>query len=223
VRWLVTGANRGIGLELVRQLVGRGDDVVAAARVPSEAAELAGLDARVVELDVAHPVSVSSFARELGREPLDVLVNNAGVGVGGHALGAIDYGWMERCFQVNTLGALRVTEALLPNLRAGERKLVCNVTSKMGSIDDNSSGGAYAYRASKAALNAVTKSMALDLAIDGFTCVVVHPGWVRTRMGGDGAPVSTEECVTGLLRELDGLDRSQSGTFFDFSGAPVPW
>ena len=223
MRWLVTAANRGIGLEFVRQLIARGEDVVATARVPAEAKGLARLGSRVLELDVAHPVSVSTLARELEGEPLDVLVNNAGIGVGGRAFGSLDYDWMEQCFQVNTLGALRMTEALLPNLRAGERKLVVNVTSKMGSIDDNGSGGAYAYRASKAALNAVTKSMALDLEPEGFTCVVVHPGWVRTRMGGDGAPVTVEACVGGLLSELDELDASRNGSFFDFTGAVVPW
>ena len=223
MRWLVTAANRGIGLELVRQLVARGEDVVATARVPAEASQLQKLGARVLELDVAHRVSVSSFARELEGQALDVLVNNAGVGVGGREFGSLDYDWMDQCFQVNTLGALRVSEALLPNLRAGDRKLIVNVTSKMGSIDDNSSGGAYAYRASKAALNAVTKSMALDLEPEGFTCVVVHPGWVRTRMGGDSAPVTVQACVGGLLGELDELDASKNASFFDFTGAAVPW
>lgn len=223
MRWLVTAANRGIGLELARQLASRGHEVLATARAPQEAKDLGKLDVRVLELDVASPVSVATLAGDLAGEPLDVLVNNAGVGVQGRTFGALDYDWMEECFRVNTLGALRVSEALLPNLRAGERKLVVNVTSKMGSIDDNGSGGAYAYRASKAALNAVTKSMALDLAPEGFTCVVVHPGWVRTRMGGDGAPVTVEACAAGILDELEELDASKNGTFFDFTGAEVPW
>ncbi len=222
-RWLVTGANRGIGLGLVRALTARGEDVVGTARRPEAAAELRASGARVVPLDVTDPASVADLVRALGDEPLDVLVGNAGVGVGRSAPGSLDFDEIRRQFEVNAIGTLRVTEALLPTLRRGTRRLVAHMSSKMGSIADNTSGDAYAYRASKAALNALTKSLAIDLAPEGFTCLVLHPGWVRTDMGGAGAPLSVEESVAGLLAVLDRAGPEQSGRFLDFSGAEVPW
>lgn len=221
--YVVTGANRGLGLELARQLAERGETVIATARDLERAQELRALDVRAEALDVSDAASVARFAQRLERSRVDVLINNAGVGVGGETLGELDYDRLTRFFEVNALGALRVSEALLPNLRAGERKLVANMTSKMGSIADNTSGGAYAYRASKSALNMLTKSLALDLAPEGFCCVVLHPGWVRTEMGGGSAPLSVSESVAGLLTVLDGLDSSSAGRFFDHAGAELPW
>ena len=221
--FLVTGANRGIGLELARQLAARGERVIATARDPEKARELRQLDTRVEALDVADEASVRAFAGRLEGQPVDVLVNNAGVGVGRGELGALDMDELRRCFEVNTLGALRVTQALLENVRAGERKVVANVTSKMGSIADNTSGGSYAYRASKCALNMVTKSLSVDLARDGVTCVVLHPGWVKTDMGGSSAPLSVEESARGLLEVIDGLTPEKTGEFFDYSGETIPW
>ena len=124
---------------------------------------------------------------------------------------------------VNSIGPLRLARALLPNLRAGSGRKIVNLTSKMGSIADNSSGAAYAYRASKAALNMATKSLAIDLQAEGFLCIVLHPGWVQTDMGGSKAPVAVEDSIGGMLTVMDGLDAGDNGEFFDFSGARVPW
>jgi NAD(P)-dependent dehydrogenase (short-subunit alcohol dehydrogenase family) len=220
---VVTGANRGIGLELARQLAQRGEHVIATARRPEAAPQLAELGVRVETLDVADRASVAAFAASLGSEPVDVLVNNAGIGVGGQAFGQLDYDDLERFFRVNSLGALRVAEALLPNLRAGGRRIVANMTSKMGSIADNTSGGAHGYRASKAALNALTKSLAVDLAGEGFVCVVLHPGWVQTDMGGGAAPLSVEDSAAGLIEVIDGLKAADNGSFLDYQGSVVPW
>lgn len=221
--YVVTGANRGLGLEFCRQLAGRGEQVIGTARRPGEADELGDLDVQVFELDVADADSVAEFADAIAGRAVDVLVNNAGIGVDSTGFEEVDPGDLMAFFEVNTVGALRVSQALLPNLRQAETRKIVNITSRMGSIDDNRSGGAYEYRASKAALNMVTRSMAVDLDDDGFTCVVVHPGWVRTDMGGEQAPTSPRESIAGMLDVIDGLERPNSGEFLDYTGARVPW
>jgi NAD(P)-dependent dehydrogenase (short-subunit alcohol dehydrogenase family) len=220
---VITGANRGIGLELARQASAAGATVVATAREPEKAAELNALDVRVEQLDVADADSVARFARSLGDLAVDVLINNAGVGVGHPSLEELDPESLVPMFRVNAVGPLRVTQALLPHLRRGKEKRVVQMTSRMGSIDDNSSGGAYAYRASKAALNMINKSLALDLAGEGFTCIVTHPGWVTTDMGGQGAPLSVQESAAGLLKVVDGLTQDDNGRFLMWSGEELPW
>ena len=219
---LITGANRGIGLALARQLAERGDRVVATCRDPQAAPELAATGVRVEALDVTDGESVEALRRAVD-QPVDVLINNAGVGVRGSELGAFDYGRFRDFFEVNTLGALRVTEAFMPQLRAGSRRLVANVTSRMGSIADNTSGGSYEYRASKAALNMATRSMSIDLAGDGFICMVLHPGWVRTDMGGTAAPLTVDASAAGIIELLDHADREYNGGFYDQTGQLLPW
>jgi NAD(P)-dependent dehydrogenase (short-subunit alcohol dehydrogenase family) len=221
--YLVTGANRGLGLQFARQLSARGEEVLATARRPAEAAALGDLGVEVFPLDVAEATSVAALARGLGGRPIDVLINNAGVGVGHAPLGGLDYDELRRAFEVNALGPLRVTEGLLDNLRRGGRRLVANVTSKMGSISDNGSGGSYAYRASKSALNMLTRSLSIDLRAEAFTCVLLHPGWVRTDMGGASAPLEASQSVAGMLAVLDSLTPARSGEFLDYSGERVPW
>lgn len=221
--YVVTGANRGLGLEFSRQLSERGDEVIATARRPEEAGDLADLDTDVFRLDVADPGSVEEFARVIAGRPVDVLINNAGVGVDSTDFQGLDPGDLMPFFEVNTVGPLRVSKALMPHLRAAESRKVVNITSRMGSIDDNGSGGAYEYRASKAALNMVTRSMAIDLEGDGFICVVLHPGWVQTDMGGPRAPTSPSESIAGMLEVIDDLGPPDSGGFFDYTGARVPW
>lgn len=221
--YLVTGANRGIGLELTRQLCAAGHQVIATARRLREAGQLKALDVRLERLDVAKPESVRDLVERLDGEPIDVLINNAGYGVKDVALAQLDVESLGAFFQINALGPLRVAQALLPNLRDGERKVIAQMTSKMGSIADNTSGGAYGYRASKAALNAIHKSLANDLAGAGFTCVTLHPGWVRTDMGTDAAPLEVGESVAGLVRVIAGLDASRNGEFLDYEGNRVPW
>lgn len=221
--WIVTGANRGLGLEFVRQLGAAGRNVVATVRRPDEAGELAELGARVERLDVTDDDSVAGLARRLEGVSIEVLINNAGYGVGNRRFQDVDPDALKHFFDVNSIGPLRVSRALRPHLETGERRTIVNVTSRMGSIDDNASGGAYGYRASKAALNMITASMAVDLGHDGFICIVLHPGWVRTRMGGDNAPLTPEESVRGMLRVIDGLGPEDNGRFLDHSGKEIPW
>jgi NAD(P)-dependent dehydrogenase (short-subunit alcohol dehydrogenase family) len=225
MRAVVTGANRGIGLELVRQLSARGDTVEAAAR--SEAAELAALTStgrvHLHRLDVADPASVSAFAAALGDDPIDLLVNNAGVyGGSRQQLPEIDYEDAVRTYQINALGPLRVTIALLPGLKKAKGKII-HVTSGMGSIQDNKSGAFYAYRMAKAALNMMSRSLSVDLRGAGVASAVINPGWVKTDMGGPGAPTPVEESVRGMLREIDAFTIDNTGAFLDWKGRPYPW
>jgi NAD(P)-dependent dehydrogenase (short-subunit alcohol dehydrogenase family) len=229
VRYLVTGANRGIGLELCRQLVARGDGVVAAVRDPSAAGALRAFDpgdGRLVihACDVADDASVRGLAVALGDAALDVLINNAGVWGGEHqSLRDFDPVEAVRTYEINALGAVRVTIALLPHLRRGTVKKIVHVTSGMGSIEDNTSGGSYGYRMSKAALNMAARSMAVDLRGDGIACAVINPGWVKTDMGGAHAPTPVDDSARGMLAAIDALDLSTSGTFLHWKGRHYPW
>lgn len=220
MRWIITGANRGIGLALTKQLVARGEDVIATARDPERATELVATGCMVVPLDVRDPATVEAFAATLGSERVDVLVNNAGLGAWDQ-LGALDYDTAAAAFDTNALGPLRVTEAVLPRLGEGSR--VVNITSRMGSIGENSSGGAYGYRMSKAALNMATSCLAVDLAERSITVVAVHPGWVKTDMGGAGALIETDDCATSILATIAGLGADDSGSFLDRDGASIAW
>ena len=215
---LVTGANRGIGLELVRRLVGRGDTVIAACRAASRELEATG--AEVFEgIDVTSDDSVAALAGALEGRRLDALVNNAGV-LERTSLDHLDFEAMERQFRVNALGPLRVTAGLRGLLGRGAKVFI--VTSRMGSIGDNTSGGSYGYRMSKAAVNMAGRSLALDLADDGIAVFLLHPGWVSTDMtGGTGIPVG--ESADGLLRMMDELDPARSGTFWHQEGYELPW
>ena len=226
MRFVVTGANRGIGLEFVKQLTERGEEVDAAARDPDDAADLRalvrpGVRLRIHRLDVVDDASVDAFAEALPPGGLDVLVNNAGVSglKGGEPIDPED---ILRVFDVNAVGTLRVVRALLPRLRAGKTRKIVNLTSLLGSIAD-ASGGRYAYRLSKAALNMATRLLAEDLRAEGFLTVALHPGWVQTRMGGSAAPVPPEQSIRGMLRIVDGLNAEQSGRVFDFQGRGLPW
>ena len=220
---LVTGANRGLGLEFTRQLQAKGYKVIATARNPMKAAELKATGARVEQLDVASQASVDALAKGLKGVPIDILINNAGMAIReDSSLDTLDFDAMERTFQVNSLGPLRVTQALLPNLEAGREKIIINITSRLGSIE-LSTGGLYSYRTSKTALNQINKIMSVELAPRGFTSVVLHPGWVQTDMGGAGATLTIPESITGMLTVIDGLTIEKSGKFYDFSGEELPW
>jgi NAD(P)-dependent dehydrogenase (short-subunit alcohol dehydrogenase family) len=220
---LITGANRGIGLEYARQFEAKGYTVIGTARKPDEATELAALGVRVEALDVTDAASVAALAKRLEGVPIDVLVNNAGVGDrNDSSIETTDFKMFEHTLAVNTLGPLRVTQALLPNLRAGGRKHIVNMSSRLGSIALNN-GNFPAYRASKAALNQINRSLSIDLGKQGFVVVVVHPGWVRTEMGGEEAPLLPDESVRGLLALIERLDASNNGRFYDHLGAEIPW
>jgi NAD(P)-dependent dehydrogenase (short-subunit alcohol dehydrogenase family) len=221
--YLVTGANRGLGLAFARGLAARGDRVIATAGRPDAARALKALAVRVEALDVADESSVGALARTLSGEPVDVLINNAAIGEAGPGIARLKRDDLERSFRVNAIGPLAVTQALLPNLRAGRRRLVANLSSGLASVSANESGGWSAYRASKAALNQLTRTFAAELADDGFTFIVISPGWVRTDMGGSGAPLSPDESVAAMLKVLDKVGPKDTGRFYDQRGKPVPW
>lgn len=220
---VVTGANRGIGLEFARQLKVKGYYVIATARKPEAAEELRGLGVQIEQLDVADSASVQAFAERLQGTIIDILINNAGIaGHGASTFAEHDFDAVDRTFQVNSLGPMRVTQALLDNLRRGKQKKILHISSMMGSIEMNQ-GGAYGYRASKAALNSFNKTLSVELGKEGFICVVLHPGWVRTGIGGSSAPLSTEESVAGLITVIEGLDADSNGRFIDYTGKDLPW
>lgn len=229
MRIVVTGANRGIGLELAKQFCARGDHVDAAVRNPDAAKDLAALAGssggrlRIFACDVTKDESVAAFVRALGDVAVDVLVNNAGVMGKMQALEKLDYADVARTIDTNAMGPLRVTAAILPNLRKSSVRKIMHITSGMGSITDNTSGGAYGYRMSKAALNMACKSMANDLRGEGFTAIVVNPGWVKTDMGGPSAPTPVEESARGLLVLVDRIGPADTGTFFDYRGHTWPF
>ena len=215
---LITGANRGIGLELATRLAARGETVIAACRKAS--VELKDLGVEVIEgIDVGSDESVAGLADALGGRRLDWLVNNAGI-LESTSLDNLDYASMERQFRINSIGPLRVTAALRGNLAKGSKVFI--VTSRMGSVDDNTSGGSYGYRMSKAAVNMAGKSLSIDLADDGIAVFLLHPGWVSTEMtGGTGIPVG--ESAAGLVSTMDSLDLDKSGTFWHQEGYQLPW
>ena len=228
MRVVITGANRGIGLELARQSAERGDTVIATARHPADAAGLKQLAEQyrdrltVATCDVAELTSVRAFAKTVPGG-VDALLNNAGVMGEPAAFEGLDFEDAAYVFSVNALGPLRLTQALLPQLRAGKGKKVLHVTSGMGSIADNRSGGYYGYRMSKAALNMASRSLAVDLRNEGISSAVISPGWVRTDMGGKEAPTSVEDSARGILKQLDALGPKTSGHFLDFSGKDWAW
>ena len=228
---LITGSNRGLGLEWARQYAKLGWHVYATCRYPEQADDLQQLSQQynnlsLHQLDITKPDQVARIAQDLVNTKLDLLVNNAGVYYerwGKDKLGIIDYNaWLET-FNVNTLGAIRVTEALRDNLAQGVKRLVVAITSHMGSIEDTKSPNDYAYRSSKAALNMVIKGLAHELADYGIGVLLFHPGWVRTRMGGSDAPLSPEESVTGMRTLVDKFQLQESGNFYRYDGVSIPW
>jgi NAD(P)-dependent dehydrogenase (short-subunit alcohol dehydrogenase family) len=220
---LVTGANRGIGLAFARALTARGGPVIATARHPEKARDLAGLPLRLERLDLADGESIAGLARGLSGEPIDVLINNAAIGEAGPGFAEIAMKDLEEALRVNAVGPAAVTQALLPNLRAGRRRMVVNLSSDLGSISGNENGGWVAYRASKAALNQLTRTMAAELKKEGFICIAMSPGWVRTDMGGPGGSLSPEDSVAAMLGVMDRLTPSDTGRFLDHRGKEVPW
>jgi NAD(P)-dependent dehydrogenase (short-subunit alcohol dehydrogenase family) len=230
-RVLITGSNRGLGLEWVRQCAGRHWRVFATCRDPDSAVDLRdladqGASVSLHRLDVTDPRQIGDLAESLQEETIDLLVNNAGVYFehwGQDPIGSIRYDDWEETFRVNTLGPVRVTEALLPHLARGARPLVLAISSHMGSIADIEAPRDYAYRSSKAALNAAMHGLAHELEPRGIGVLLLHPGWVRTRMGGASAPIGPEESVRGMLSLVDRYEQSLSGGFFRFHGTRMPW
>lgn len=222
---LLSGANRGIGLEYARQYLGDGWRVHACCRFPDRAKDLKALegDLHVHKMDVTDALQVANLARELREEPLDLLINNAGVYGARSGLGEQDFEAWAETLQINLLAPMRVVEAFLPLLEKSETPRIVNMSSRLGSIELNDGGGSYPYRTSKAALNMVTKNLSVDLAEKGVIVVSVHPGWVETDMGGSSAPVAVEDSVSGLRRLIASLEAEHSGRFFTFEGDELPW
>jgi len=215
----ITGANRGIGLELARLFSERGDEVVAGCRTASDG--LADLGVRVVDgVDVTDDAAVERLVDSLNGAPVDILVNNAGL-LSDESLDDLDFDRMRRQFEINSLGPLRVTAALRRNLGTGSK--VAIVTSRMGSIEDNTSGGRYGYRMSKVAVNMAGRSLTHDLRPDGIAVVILHPGFVRTEMTGNTGLIDPPESAAGLIARIDELTLETSGEFRHANGELLPW
>ena len=220
---LITGANRGLGLEFARQFKARGYHVIGTARKPEQAQALRKLGAQVEQLDVADDASAQALGKRLAGQPIDILINNAGIiGSSSTSITNLNFSKMVQTYQINALGPMRVTQALYKNLVQGKGRKIIDITSMMGSISMNF-GGAYDYRASKAALNMLTNTLAKELGKDGFICVVLHPGWVQTDMGGSSAPVTPGESISGMIKVIDGLTDASNGKFYDYTGKELSW
>lgn len=217
---VVTGANRGIGLALVKELKKRGHTVVAACRHTSPALDALGVEV-VTGAEVTSGAGIAAIVEAVGSRTVDLLVNNAGVLVWGDSLGKLNVEGIRKQFEVNALAPLLVTEALRPALKKGSK--VALITSRMGSIGDNTSGGQYGYRMSKAALNMAGKSLAVDLAGEGIAVAVLHPGMVKTDMIGGHGQVEPEEAARGILARVDALSVQNSGGFWHQNGEALPW
>jgi NAD(P)-dependent dehydrogenase (short-subunit alcohol dehydrogenase family) len=222
---LVTGANRGLGLEFARQYVADGWRVIACCRSPKDAPELnkLGRKVEVHALDVTSQDSIRHLAKALAGTPIDVLINNAGLHGDRRAFGETDVELWKRIFEVNTIAPAQILAALLENVAASPQGKVVNITSKVGSLGDGPSGGSYAYRSSKTALNMVMANAAHELKARGITVLLLHPGWVQTDMGGPTAPVSIEQSITGMRRVIDKATQAETGHFYDYTGRQLPW
>ncbi len=224
---LITGANRGIGLEYASQYAQDGLTVYATVRDIAKAAELQALASKhsnihVLALDIGDIAAIRALANQLADQPVDILISNAGIYPESRFGSTDPQEWLQ-AFQVNTLTTYYLAEAFLPHLqRSGQAKLIA-MTSKMGSIADNGSGGEYIYRSTKTALNTVVKSLSIDLQKFNIAVAALHPGWVRTDMGGPNGLIDTETSVAGLRKVIAGLDQAQSGEFIAYDGKNVPW
>ena len=220
---LITGAGRGLGYELARQYAADGWKVVGTVRNAKAKAVLAKLGVDVHLADVTDRKAIGRLAESLKGIPIDVLVCNAGIhGPKELPLGELDYTSWEEVLRVNVLGPAAVVEALLENVAASERKIIVMMSSRMGSIGE-SRGGEYLYPSSKAALNMIGKALSVDLARRGITVVSLSPGWVRTDMGGEDAPLAPETSIRGVRKVIAGLSLEKSGKFFNHDGSAIPW
>jgi NAD(P)-dependent dehydrogenase (short-subunit alcohol dehydrogenase family) len=226
--YLVSGGNRGLGLEFVRQYAAEGARLIVGVRAPERAEALNALAAAhpgqvaVHPLDVADAGSVAGFRRAVGDAPIDALIANAGVMPAGQQFGAIDYEqWLE-ALKINTLGPVRLAEAFVDNVRRGGERKMLALTSMLGSVGANT-GGYLTYRATKAALNSAWKTLSIALRPEGITCVLLHPGHARTDMGGPGAAVDPVESIAGLRQVIAGLAPADTGRFITWQGQDYPW
>lgn len=228
---LITGANRGIGLEFCRQYAAEGWRVLACTRNPAKSDALNALADRYAGRVQIHALDVSDHARieqltlTLASESIDLLINNAGVYLDSHTGGFanMDYeAWM-RTFFVNTMATLKMSQAFAAQIALSKGKTIVSISSKMGSVGDNSEGGSYMYRSSKAAVNMVIKTLAIELKAEGIITAALHPGWVKTEMGGPNALISPTQSVSGMRQVISRLTAADSGRFYEYDGRPVPW
>jgi len=226
---LITGTNRGIGLEFVKHYIKNNEKVIATCRNRNSAKDLLELEnttnnLSLVELDVSNPNSINNFTSKIAGLPIDTFISNAGVsGPKNIEFGNFDAKeWLD-VFNVNTIAPLLITQKILKNLRLGKDKKLAFISSKVGSIEDNTSGGMYIYRTSKTALNQVIKSLSIDLKGENFIVVALHPGWVQTDMGGPNALIDTKTSVRGMTEAIDNLTSKNSGKFYNYDGSPIPW
>ena len=228
---LITGANRGIGLEFSRQYAAEGWRVLACSRYPEKSDALNKLAAQYPELikmyalDVSDHVQIERLAQVLADESIDLLINNAGIYPDSDksGFGHTDYAEWVQAFRTNTMAPLKMAETFATQITRSKQKTIVTITSKMGSIADNGGGGSYLYRTSKTAVNMVVKSLAIDLKPSGITAVVFHPGWVKTDMGGPNALISAEQSVSGIRQVISRLTLADSGKFFGYDGQVIPW
>jgi len=228
---LITGANRGIGLEFCNQYASEGWRVLACCRDPGKADALNRLAARYPDLvklhalDVTNHAQIEQLARTLSDETIDLLINDAGVypAADKGGFGHTDYAEWMAAFNINTMAPLKMVEAFVEQITRSKLKLIVTITSQMGSIDDNGSGGSYLYRSSKAAANMVVKSLAVDLKENGITSVAFNPGWVKTDMGGPNAMIPVEQSVSDMRKVIAGLTLADTGKFIGNDGVVIPW
>ena len=226
---LVTGANRGLGLGFVKNYLGKNVNVVGTTRDLKSSKELLAIKERfpnnleIFELDLLKESAGYTLANFLGDKPIDILINNAGVGSSNQHLQAVSpKPWLEM-LKVNLIAPLMVTQSIIDNVKKGSDKKIYFLSSQLGSIADNTSGGMYMYRSSKTGLNQVVKSLSVDLKPQGITVVSLHPGWVKTDMGGPNAPVSIDESIEGMMQVIDSTDIRDTGRFLNYDGKELPW
>lgn len=226
---LITGANRGIGLEFVKQYAEAGWQVIATCRHPAKAEELKKLATKhphisIYSLDVSNPESITQLKQSITNQPIDHLINNAGIyGPSNQTLDKVTANDMLDVYKVNTLGPLLLTQALLKNVADSEEKLIIAITSRVGSIADNSAGKNYGYRTSKAALNMAMKNIAIETEAQGIRVLILHPGWVKTSMGGKNALITTAESVSGLRNIINTYQSKELAPFVAFDGRELSW
>ena len=226
---LITGANRGIGLELTQQFAADGWSVLACCRDPAAAGALQALadnnsSIEIHRLEVTDYEQMNTLSGELGDRTIDVLLSNAGVyGPRGLDFGEVDPAAWREVLEVNSIAPMMLAQAFVEQVAASQRKLIAVVSSKMGSIADNGSGGSYIYRSSKTTVNQVVKCLSIDLADRGISTLTLHPGWVQTDMGGPNAEITVAECATGLKHVLQNAGTAQNGHFLNYDGTPIPW